>query len=54
MESKLERAFRIANNAIYFDDNSDYCSALWDICMILKPQLSESEIGQVYIEEDEE
>ena len=52
MESKLEKAFRIANNAIDFDDNSDYGTALWEICMILKPELGEDEIGQDYIEEN--
>lgn len=52
MEDKLEKAFRIANNAIYFDDNSDYGTALWEICMILKPELGEDEIGQDYIEEN--
>lgn len=49
-EDKIKRAFKIANNAIYFNDNSDYETALWDICTILKPELSEDKIGQKYLE----
>lgn len=51
MEEKLEKAFIIANNALCFNDSSDYVTALWEICTILKPELSDSEIGQKYIEE---
>lgn len=34
-------AFIIANNALYFNDNSDYETALWKICCILNPSLDE-------------
>lgn len=47
------KAFKIANNAIYFDDNSDYRSALWEICKVLSPKIDEEEIGSKYYEEDE-
>jgi len=39
---------RIANNVIYFDDNSDYSGALWDICR--KCGMADDDIGQRYIE----
>lgn len=29
----------IANNALYFDDNSDYDTALWQILAIVSPEL---------------
>ena len=38
----------IANNAIYFDDNSDYRSALWDICS--KLGMADNDIGAKFIE----
>jgi hypothetical protein len=38
----------IANNAIYFDDNSDYRSALWDICS--KLGMADDDIGAKFIE----
>ena len=31
--------FKIANNALYFDDNSDYATALWEILAEIKPEL---------------
>lgn len=49
-EDAVHRAFKIANNAIYFNDNSDYETALWDICNTLNPELNEDEIGQNYLE----
>jgi len=42
---------RIANNVIYFDDNSDYSGALWDICR--KCGMADDDIGQRYIEANE-
>ena len=47
----VKKAFAVANNTIYFDDNSDYLTALWDICHLLNPSLSDNEIGSKYIEE---
>lgn len=44
-----EKAFRIANNAIYFGDNSDYGTALCQICNILNPDI---EYGTEYMEVD--
>ena len=38
----------IANNAIYFDDNSNYRSALWDICS--KLGMADNDIGAKFIE----
>ena len=39
MTEKEKEAFKIANNALYFDDSSDYQSALWEVMSILKPEL---------------
>jgi hypothetical protein len=46
-----KKAFAIANNAIYFNDNSDYLSALYQVCKMLNPQDEENLIGKKYIEE---
>jgi hypothetical protein len=51
MDDTLKEVYAIANNAIYFDDNSDYASALWEICNKIKPEENEN-IGQKYIERD--
>jgi hypothetical protein len=45
------KAFAIANNAIYFNDRSDYLKALYDVCNALNPKLNESLIGSKYIED---
>jgi len=47
---RRENAFAIANNAIYFNDNSDYLSALYDICKMLRPDVPGNIIGEKYIE----
>lgn len=47
----VKKAFIIANNAIYFNDNSDYLSALYQICHVLNPDIEEELIGTKYIEE---
>lgn len=49
MDKKIEIAYAIANNAIYFDDNSDYLTALIEVCMTLKPDEAEN-IGTEYID----
>lgn len=51
---KIREAYRVANNILWFDDSSDYCSALWDILHILNPDLPDDnyEIELKYIEED--
>lgn len=51
LQERRDKAFAIANNAIYFNDKSDYLSALWDVCTMLKPLFECSEIGKKYIEE---
>lgn len=48
---RCERAFAIANNAIYFNDRSGYLSALWEVCSMLNPKFCVDEIGKKYIEE---
>lgn len=49
--TNIEKAFAIANNAIYFNDRSDYRSALWEVCEILNAE--KIEIGEKYIETKE-
>jgi hypothetical protein len=39
MTDKEKTAYRIANNALYFDDNSDYKTALWEVLAALNPGL---------------
>lgn len=50
---KLEKIFKIANNALYFNDSHDFRSALWDVCKEAKPEC-ENEIGKRYIDEDKQ
>lgn len=38
MRSKLEEILRISNNVLYFDDSSDFESALWEIVEIIKTE----------------
>lgn len=54
MKNKIERAYAVANNAIYFDDNSDYRTALYEVCKILNPDTGDDLIGSRYIEEEDE
>ena len=42
-------AYKVANNAIYFDDSSDYETALYEVCQCLRPDC-EDEHGKEYIE----
>lgn len=51
VQERKEKAFAIANNAIYFNDRSGYSSALWEVCSMLKPKFCVDEIGKKYIEE---
>ena len=32
-----KKVYQIANNALYFDDSSDYQAALWEILYCLNP-----------------
>lgn len=52
---KIKEVKRIANNALYFDDNSDYGTALWEILQLVAPELFVDEHEPVleYIEDDE-
>lgn len=48
----ISKVFEIANNAIYFNDSSDYKSALYEIAVTSKPEdLMEDAIGEVFIDE---
>ena len=47
-QERRYKAFAIASNAIYFNDRSDYLTALYGVCEMLKPH---EEIGKKYIEE---
>lgn len=51
LSERLDKAFKVANNAIYFNDRSDYLSALYEICTILKPVTTYDDIGKKYLEE---
>lgn len=51
LDEQVNKAFKVANNAIYFDDSSDYLSALYEICLILNPKLDSESIGLSYMEE---
>lgn len=48
INEKLNTIFQIANNAIYFQDNSDYLTALYEICAVINP--GDENIGQKFIE----
>lgn len=39
MTDRERQAYRIANNALYFDDSSDYKTALWEVLAALNPEL---------------
>ncbi len=63
LSKRLKQAGIIANNVLYFNDNSDYVGALWDILRVASPDKFELEdcdiIDLEYIpecedEEDEE
>ena len=48
----LNKVFQIANNAIYFGDSSDYLTALYEICAVIKP--GDEAVGETFIKENEE
>lgn len=45
------KAFKIANNAIYFCDSSDYLTALYEVCKVLNPDEDIKKFGTKYLEE---
>jgi len=51
MKDKMEEVKKIANNTLYFDDNHDYCSALWDILYVATPELCNQDLKLKYIED---
>lgn len=48
----VKKAYAIANNAIYFNDNSDYLTALYEICKVLNPQVDTDRIGNSFIDDE--
>lgn len=48
-DNKINKIFTIANNAIYFRDDSDYLTALYEICNVIKP--NDETVGEQFIEE---
>ena len=42
-KQKLENIKIKANNALYFDDSSDYATALWEILAIAEPEWFEND-----------
>jgi len=50
-DNEIKKIFQIASNAIYFRDNSDYLTALYEICEVIKP--GDESIGETFIEEME-
>jgi|GEM_PF-2359671 len=53
MEKSIKKVYAIANNVLWFDDNSDYKTALWEILYALNPDLEEYPELE-YIEEMED
>lgn len=51
LEDRVKEAYTLANNALYFNDRSDYEYALWEILMALNPELNENEKLK-YIDEE--
>lgn len=51
LEDRIKEAYSIANNAIYFNDSSDYKGALLDVLKTLNPEFDENKQFK-YIEED--
>ena len=51
----IDKVYAIANNVLYFDDNSDYSSALWKILEVIKPELFKECTWPIldYFEEEE-
>jgi hypothetical protein len=37
MADIIEEVTKVASNALYFDDSSDYRTALWEILAIINP-----------------
>jgi len=41
MTDKETEVYKIANNALYFNDNSDYETTLYEILKVLNPDLED-------------
>ena len=50
MNDLLLKILRIANNALYFADNSDYGEALYEICVLVSKDTDYN--ASSYIEEE--
>lgn len=53
---RLKQIHKIANNVLYFDDNSDYSTALWQIlalCMGKKEDDDMYDVKLQYMEDEE-
>lgn len=48
MRQRIQKALATANNALFFNDSSNYRTALWDICLACG--MDEISIGAEYIE----
>lgn len=49
-KEKINKVFKIANNSIYFGDNDNYLSALYEICKVISVE-NVKEFGIEYLEE---
>lgn len=52
MSEILSKILKVANNALYFADSSDYGEALYEICVLVSKDTTYS--ASSYIEEDQE
>lgn len=52
----INKVFMIANNVLCFHDDSDYCTALWEILAEIKPEMfvDDPQPELEYIEEEED
>lgn len=53
-EGVLKEIYEIANNVIYLADNSDYLSALYEICQKIRPDLDPEYVGMKYLDDSNE
>ena len=51
LNQRNNNAFKLANNTIFFDDDSDYRTALYEVCDELRPDIKDA--GDDYIEKIE-
>jgi len=51
LSENVKEALSVAATALYFDDNSDYETALWEVVMVLLEGLVPCEAGDEFIGE---